>query len=88
MSREPGALRVFFFLFLTYAQFFQNASWGSASRFDLARALAEHRTIRIDAYHENTGDKAIANGHTYTDKAPCHRSWPCRESFSRTPFAM
>ncbi|HET9887660.1 MAG TPA: hypothetical protein VFR10_09110, partial [bacterium] len=70
MSREPGALRVFFFLFLTYAQFFQNASWGSASRFDLARALAEHGTIRIDAYHENTGDKAIANGHTYTDKAP------------------
>lgn len=70
MSREPGALRVFFFLLLTYAQFFQNASWGSASRFDLARALAEHGTIRIDAYHENTGDKAIANGHTYTDKAP------------------
>jgi len=70
MSREPGALRVFFLLFLTYAQFFQNASWGSASRFDLARALAEHGTIRIDAYHENTGDKAIANGHTYTDKAP------------------
>jgi hypothetical protein len=70
MSREPGALRLFLFLLLTYAQYFQNASWGSASRFDLARAIAEKGTIRIDAYHENTGDKAIANGHTYTDKAP------------------
>src|SRR5688572_33480793 len=70
MSREPSALRLFFLLLLTYAQFFQNASWGSASRFDLARALAEQGTIRIDAYHANTGDKAILDGHTYTDKAP------------------
>ncbi len=62
--------RVFFFLLLTYAGFFQAATWGSACRLDLARALAERGTIRIDAYHENTGDKALIGGHYYSDKGP------------------
>jgi hypothetical protein len=26
--------------------------------------------VRIDAYHENTGDKALYEGHYYSDKAP------------------
>ncbi len=71
MSPARGdSVRVFFLLLLTTAGFFQAATWGSASRLDLARALAERGTIRIDAYHENTGDKALAGGGVYTDKAP------------------
>ncbi len=62
--------RVFFFLLLTYAGFFQAATWGSACRLDLARALVERGTLRIDDYHENTGDKALLGGHYYSDKAP------------------
>jgi hypothetical protein len=65
-----GALSVFGLLLLTYAGFFQAATWGAAGRFDLARALAERGTIVIDAYHENTGDKASFEGRYYSDKAP------------------
>jgi hypothetical protein len=64
------SLRIFLLLFLTYVQFFQAATWGSACRLYVARALVERGTIRIDAYHENTGDKAIFAEHYYCDKAP------------------
>jgi hypothetical protein len=68
--RTRHALLVFLALAGTYGQFFQAATWGSAVRFDLARALAEHRTVVIDDYHRNTGDKALKDGTYYSDKAP------------------
>jgi hypothetical protein len=68
--RGGHALAVFALLALTYGQFFQAATWGAACRFDLARALAERGTVCIDAYHENTGDKAFFAGHYYSDKGP------------------
>ena len=37
---------------------------------DLVRAIVEQRTLSIDRYHANTGDKAFFNGHYYSDKAP------------------
>ena len=40
------------------------------SRFNLTYAIAEQGTLAIDAYHENTGDKAWHGGHYYSDKAP------------------
>lgn len=40
------------------------------SRLDLLHALVIHRTFEIDAYHENTPDKALFKGHYYSDKAP------------------
>jgi hypothetical protein len=39
------------------------------SRLDLLHAMAKGR-INIDAYHENTPDKAACGGHFYSDKAP------------------
>ncbi len=68
--RLREGLFVFLFLALTFGQFFQASTWGAACRFDLARALVEQRTITIDAYHRNTGDKAILDGTYYSDKAP------------------
>ena len=77
MSESPDggparreSLRVFLLLALTYVGFVQASTWGAACRFDLARALAEQGTIRIDDYHENTGDKAHYEGHYYSDKGP------------------
>jgi hypothetical protein len=61
---------VFLLLMLTYANFFQASTWGAATRFDLARALVEQGSVRIDAYHGNTGDKAMVDGAYYSDKAP------------------
>jgi hypothetical protein len=55
---------------LSYAYFYHGDGWNQYSRFDLTRALVEHHTFRIDAYHRNTGDKAFFNGHYYSDKAP------------------
>ena len=57
-------------LLVSYAYFYQAGGWNANSRFDLVRALVERGTVAIDAYHTNTGDKAIYNGHYYSDKAP------------------
>ena len=57
-------------LFFTYAFFYQAGGWNQNSRFDLVRAVVEERTFRIDDYHTNTGDKALVDGHYYSDKAP------------------
>lgn len=57
-------------LLFAYGFFQQQPSWNEYSRYDLVRALVEQGTTRIDAYHENTGDKAFYDGHWYSDKAP------------------
>jgi len=57
-------------LLLSYAYFFQSGGWNQNSRFDLTRAIVEQRTLRIDSYHQNTGDKAFFRGHFYSTKAP------------------
>jgi hypothetical protein len=66
-----------------YAYFYQAGGWNPNSRFDLTRALVEHRTSMIDRYAHNTGDlscrgpsgrcqqaRAEAGEHYYSDKAP------------------
>jgi hypothetical protein len=57
-------------LLLTYAWFHHDGGYNQNSRFDLTRALVERHTIRIDAYHANTLDKAVRDGHFYCDKPP------------------
>ena len=57
-------------LFVCYAYFYQGTGWNQNSHFDLARALAEQHSVRIDRYQWNTGDKALYQGHYYSDKAP------------------
>jgi hypothetical protein len=61
---------VFALLFVSYAYFYQGGGWNENSRFDLVRAIVDDHTLAIDAYHENTGDKAHFGGHYYSDKAP------------------
>jgi len=56
--------------FLSFAYFYEGGGWNQNSRFDLLRAIVERHTLQIDAYHENTGDKAHYHGHYYSDKAP------------------
>lgn len=57
-------------LAVTYAYFVPAPAWNENSRFALTRALVEHGTTRIDAYHFTTGDKSYRDGHFYCDKAP------------------
>jgi hypothetical protein len=53
-----------------YAYFYQAGGWNQNSRFDLTRAIVEQGTLSIDAFQDNTGDKAQREGHWFTDKAP------------------
>lgn len=57
-------------LFASYAYFYQAGGWNQNSRFALVRAVLEQGTLRIDAYQQHTGDRAVWNGHYYSDKAP------------------
>ena len=56
--------------FLSFIYFYEGGGWNQNSRFDLLRAIVERQTLQIDAYHQNTQDKAHFNGHYYSDKAP------------------
>src|SRR5215467_1756570 len=56
--------------FLSFIYFYKGGGWNQNSRFDLLRAILERHTLTIDAYHENTEDKAHFQGHYYSDKAP------------------
>ncbi|MCU1385685.1 MAG: hypothetical protein JWL71_4382 [Acidobacteria bacterium] len=57
-------------LFVTYAYFYEAGGWNQNSRFALIRAILERHTLQIDAYQLHTGDRALWQGHYYTDKAP------------------
>jgi hypothetical protein len=57
-------------LFGFFAYFVPAATWNPVSRFDLTRAIVERRTLSIDEFADDTGDRAFAGGHWYTDKAP------------------
>ena len=70
MLRRHASVPLFLLVFGTYAYFYQAGGWNQNSRFDLTRAIVEQGTLSIDAFQENTGDKARRDGHWYTDKAP------------------
>lgn len=57
-------------LFASYAYFYQGGGWNQNSRFALVRAIIERHTLQIDAYQLHTGDRALFEGHYYSDKAP------------------
>ena len=67
--------------FLSFIYFYEGGGWNQNSRFDLLRAIVERHTLQIDAYQENTGDKAHFQGHYYSDKAP-------GQTFLAVPFAI
>ena len=71
-SRSHGKVAVLLGLvtFLSFIYFYEGGGWNQNSRFDLLRAIVERHTLQIDAYHENTQDKAYVRGHYYSDKAP------------------
>jgi hypothetical protein len=55
---------------LAFFYFYSGGGPNQASRFDLDRALLEQGKVSIDAYHDNTIDKALFRGHHYSEKAP------------------
>jgi 4-amino-4-deoxy-L-arabinose transferase-like glycosyltransferase len=69
-SRWKAALLLGAVTFFSLIYFYEGGGWNQNSRFDLLRAIVEQHTLQIDAYHQNTQDKAHFKGHYYSDKAP------------------
>jgi len=57
-------------LFSSYAYFYQGGGWNQNTRFALVRAVLEYGSLSIDPYSDQTGDRALWQGHYYSDKAP------------------
>jgi fibro-slime domain-containing protein len=69
-QRYRVEIGVFFFLFLTYAYFYQCGQHNEAARFDLVRAIVERGQVNIDAYCYNSADIIRYGTHMYSNKAP------------------
>ena len=69
MLRRPESW-VFFILVGSFAFFWHSRDWNSASRLMLTYALVDRGTIQLDGLEDQTGDKAMFQGHYYTDKLP------------------
>ena len=69
LTKRRLALAAIVFVGLAYATLIQSFSWNQTSHYDLIRTLDQGRTT-IDAYQENTGDKAFYKGHWYSARAP------------------
>ena len=69
-SHRKAAILLGLVAFLSFIYFYEGGGWNQNSRFDLLRAIVERHTLQIDAFHENTQDKAHFRGHYYSDKAP------------------
>ena len=63
-------LLIFIVLVISYSYFFRRLDWNSGTRLDLTWSIVDQHSLGINAYHENTGDKALYKSHFYTDKAP------------------
>ena len=50
-------------LFTSYAYFYTAGGWNQNSRFALVRAVLDEHSLRIDAYKDHTGDRAVWQGH-------------------------
>lgn len=72
VRHNAGLLLLWFSLFWAAAFVHQRAYRFATpvSRLDALHALVEHGTLKIDQWHTNTTDKALVNGHYYSDKAP------------------
>lgn len=64
------SLVLFLLVFLCCSYFLQaTGGWNQYSRMALIASVVEHQQLNIDPYEHLTGDKALYNGHYYSDKA-------------------
>src|SRR5689334_1038390 len=82
LSDKRIAEWLFLLTFVVAAYFHSGGGWNQSSQFDLTRAIVERHTFAIDAYAFNTGDRAFANGHVYSNKAPA------LSFFAAIPYAL
>ena len=70
LMRARAAALVFLSLFVPFVYFNHSDGWNQGARLAELHAITLQATLRIDQYHEITGDKALIDGHYYSEKAP------------------
>ena len=68
--KVSDAVVMFVSLFVPFAYFNHSDGWNQGARLAELHAIVLKSTLSIDAYHELTGDKALIDGHYYSEKAP------------------
>lgn len=68
--RVKAAALVFLSLFVPFAYFNHSDGWNQGARLAELHAIVLQGTVQIDKYHAITGDKAVIDGHYYSEKAP------------------
>ena len=68
-SRRSG-LVIFLALFVPYSYFNHSDGWNQGVRLAELHAIVLKGTLRIDDYISYTGDRALIDGHYYSEKAP------------------
>jgi len=69
-SMKTKEFKIFLTFFIIYSLFASYINWNENSRLDLTMAIVDEHRFEIDTYANNTGDRAVYDGHYYTDKAP------------------
>lgn len=75
MTRKSlkDALLTFLLLAVAYSYFYHDPAWNGNSRLALVYAVVREGRLTIDSFHDqpgiDTGDKALYEGHYYSDKA-------------------
>src|SRR5215218_10655666 len=69
MTDKRISLILLFLVLICYSYFIQIEGWNQDSRMALIMSVVHHHQLNIDPYEERTGDKALYNGHYYSDKA-------------------
>jgi len=69
MADRRMSLLLFLLVFFCYSYFVQIDGWNQKSRMALIMSIVHHHQLNIDSYEQYTGDKALYNGHYYSDKA-------------------
>src|SRR4051794_16054648 len=61
---------VFLSLVVPFSYFNHSDGWNQGVRLAELHAVVLHHTLRIDDYISYTGDRALIDGHYYSEKAP------------------
>jgi 4-amino-4-deoxy-L-arabinose transferase-like glycosyltransferase len=69
MNAKWLSLILLFLVLFCYSYFDQGGGWNANSRMALIMSVVHHHQLNIDPYAETTGDKALYDGHYYSDKA-------------------
>ena len=69
MKLKAAAL-VFLSLYVPFVYFNHSDGWNQGARLAELHAIGLQGTLQIDKYHDVTGDKALIDGHYYSEKAP------------------